>query len=33
MIQDLCETFECWAKFEIEHNESTGEILLDNEYR
>lgn len=33
MIQDLCETFECWAKFEIEHNPQTGEILLDEEHR
>lgn len=33
MIQDLCETFECWAKFEIDHNQQTGEILLDDEYR
>lgn len=29
LIQTLCETFECWAKFEIEHNMATGEILLD----
>lgn len=28
LIQDLCETFECWPRFEIEHNSSTGEILL-----
>lgn len=27
LIQDLCEIFECWARFEIEHNPSTGEIL------
>lgn len=33
MIQDLCETFECWADFRIEHNEQTGEILLDDNYR
>ena len=33
MIQDLCETFECWADFRIEHNEQTGEILLDENYR
>lgn len=31
LIQTLCETFECWAKFEIEHNPITGEILLDEE--
>lgn len=29
LIQTLCETFECWPKFEIEHNMNTGEILLD----
>ncbi len=33
LIQTLCETFECWAKFEIEHNLDTGEILLDENYR
>lgn len=33
IIQTLCETFECWAKFTIEHNEATGEILLDENYR
>ena len=33
LIQDLCETFECWAKFEVEHNLSTGEILLDEDFR
>jgi hypothetical protein len=27
MIQDLCEIFECWAKFKIEHKPN-GEILL-----
>ena len=31
LIQTLCETFECWAKFEIEHDMVTGEILLDKE--
>lgn len=30
LIQDLCEIFECWPKFEIEHK-STGEIILDEE--
>lgn len=29
LIQTLCETFECWPKFTIEHNMATGEILLD----
>ena len=33
IIQDLCEIFECWAQFEIEHNQQTGEILLDENYR
>lgn len=33
LIQELCETFECWPKFEIEHNQETGEILLDENYR
>ena len=33
LIQTLCETFECWPKFEIEHDMSTGEILLDENYR
>jgi hypothetical protein len=28
LIQELCEIFECWPKFEIEHNSETGEILL-----
>lgn len=26
IIQQICETFECWAKFEIEHDEETGKI-------
>lgn len=33
LIQTLCETFECWAIFEVEHNEATGQILLDENYR
>ena len=33
LIQSLCETFECWAKFEIEHNKNTGEILIDENGR
>jgi hypothetical protein len=28
LIQELCEIFECWPKFEIEHNQDTGEIKL-----
>lgn len=27
LIQDLCEIFECWPKFEVEHKQN-GEILL-----
>ena len=33
LLQELCEIFECWVKFEIEHNPETGEILLDKDYR
>ena len=33
LIQELCEIFECWSNFEIEHNLKTGEILLDEDYR
>ena len=33
MIQDLCETFECWADFRIEHDPDTGEILMDENHR
>lgn len=29
LIQNLCETFECWAVFETEHNPATGEIIYD----
>lgn len=32
LIQELCEIFECWPKFEIEHK-LTGEIDLDKNYR
>ena len=31
LIQTLCETFECWPKFEVQHNQETGEILLDKD--
>ena len=27
LLQDLNEKFECWARFRVEHNEETGEIL------
>lgn len=32
IIQELCETFECWAKFIIEHDPDTGEILYDENH-
>lgn len=33
LIQDLCELFECWPRFRIEHDELSGEILYDENYR
>lgn len=33
LIQELCEIFECWPKFEIEHDAQTGRIELDSDYR
>ena len=33
LIQELCEIFECWPKFEIEHDPQTGMILLDENHR
>ena len=30
MLQSLAETFECWIKFEIEHDENTGKIIYKN---
>ena len=32
LLQDLCEIFECWVKFEIKH-EKDGSISLDENYR
>ena len=32
LLQSLCETFECWAQFDIDHKNS-GEIELDENYR
>ncbi len=29
LLQTLAETFECWAKFTIEHDNETGKILYD----
>ena len=28
LIQDLCEKFECWAKFSVDRDETTGEISM-----
>ena len=33
LIQQLCETFECWPKIVILRNETTGEISHDKDYR
>lgn len=33
LIQELCELFECWARFTIDRNPDTGEILLDENCR
>lgn len=33
LIQELCEIFECWPNFEIDHDPITGAILLDENYR
>ena len=33
LIQELCEIFECWPNFEIEHDPQTGMILLDENFR
>lgn len=30
LLQSLAETFECWIKFEIEHDEETGRIIYKN---
>jgi hypothetical protein len=32
LLQELCETFECWIEFNIEHEEN-GAIALDENYR
>ena len=31
ILQTLAETFECWIKFEIEHEEETGKILYNED--
>ena len=33
LIQDLCETFECWPKFTVNRNQITGEIKMDENHR
>ena len=32
ILQTLCETFECWLKLEVAHNED-GSLLLDKDYK
>ena len=32
ILQDLCETFECWLKIDVDHDE-TGKIWLNYEHR
>lgn len=29
ILQSLAETFECWVRFEIEHDDSTGRVIYD----
>lgn len=31
LISELCELFECWVKFEVERDNNTGKISLDEE--
>ena len=33
LIQDLCETFQCWAQFNVERDPNTGKILVDENYK
>lgn len=33
ILQSIAETFECWVRFKIEHNPTTGEILRDSNGR
>ena len=32
IIQTLCETFECWARFDVAHDPNTGKILLNENF-
>lgn len=33
LLQTLCELFQCWVRFEVEHDENSGHIKLDANYR
>ena len=33
LLQSLCELFENWIEFEIEHDDTTGQISIDENYR
>lgn len=30
IIQDLCEKFQCWAKFKVKHDPDSGKLTLEN---
>lgn len=30
ILQNIAETFQCWIRFKIEHNEDTGRIIYEN---
>lgn len=30
ILQNIAETFQCWVRFKIEHNEDTGKIIYEN---
>ncbi len=30
ILQNIAETFQCWVRFKIEHNEDTGRIIYEN---
>lgn len=30
ILQNIAETFQCWIRFKIEHNENTGRIIYEN---
>lgn len=31
ILQNIAETFQCWVRFKIEHNEDTGKIIYEKE--